>query len=206
MAAKHTSSGMAAGLGAHSLSGPPPGFRVVWREAGPGDEGPARGPPLRVLVVDDDADTAESTSLLVRLWGHDARAAYGGAEALGVAPAYRPDVFLLDLGMPRMTGCDLARRLRGAGRFAGALLVAVTGYADAARRRRAGAAGFDRYLVKPVEPAELEALLALACGRTGRGAGGRTDGYQYAADPTPAGPECCLSRAARAGRDNGATW
>src|SRR5581483_6039462 len=73
---------------------------------------PERGNILRVLVVDDDGDTVDSLSLLVKWWGHDAWTARDGAEALRLAFAYQPDVLLLDIAMPRMSGYDVARRLR----------------------------------------------------------------------------------------------
>ena len=113
--------------------------------------------PLRVLVVDDDRDCADSTLLLLDLWGHDGRAVYGGAEALVAVETFRPDVFLLDIGMPRMHGYELARSLRV--RFREALLVAVTGYMYDGHRALGREAGFDLYLAKPVKTPELEALL-----------------------------------------------
>src|SRR5260370_35333328 len=72
-------------------------------------------PPLRVLVVDDCPDTTASLAQLLRLWGHDVRVAGDGLEALAAAAAFRPDVILLDLGLPGLDGCGVARRLRRAG-------------------------------------------------------------------------------------------
>jgi CheY-like chemotaxis protein len=118
---------------------------------------------LRVLVVDDNEDAADSSSILLQLWGHDVRVAYSGQAALESAATFEPDVFLLDIGMPRMSGLVLARRFRG--RFSDALLVAVTGYADATHRVLGAEAGFDLYLVKPVKPSDLETLLALEINR-----------------------------------------
>jgi CheY-like chemotaxis protein len=117
------------------------------------------GPTLRVLVVDDNTDAADSLGLLVRLWGHDARVAYDGAGVLETAAAYRPDAILLDIGLPRVDGYSLARQLRQRPDLGGIRLIAVTGYADPEHRARSTEAGFDHYLVKPVDPAELEALL-----------------------------------------------
>jgi CheY-like chemotaxis protein len=116
--------------------------------------------PLCVLIVDDVPDAVESLALLVRLWGHRPLVACDGPEALRVARAERPDVVLLDLGLPGMDGCELARRLRAEPGSAGALRVAVTGYSDPGRRRLAAEAGVDLYLVKPVEPEVLEQVLA----------------------------------------------
>jgi CheY-like chemotaxis protein len=116
---------------------------------------------LRVLVVDDDQDTADSLSMLVQIWGHDVRRAYGGAAALKITAAYQPDVLLLDIGMPGMDGCRLAQELRRQARFKDTLLIAVTGFADQAHRLLGEEAGFDLYLIKPVAPLTLETLLML---------------------------------------------
>ena len=118
---------------------------------------------LRVLVVDDNEDAADSSSTLLQLWGHDVRVAYSGEAALESVTTFEPDVFLLDIALPRMSGFEMARRFRG--RFRDALLIAVTGYADAAHRVLGEEAGFDLYLVKPVEPSVLETLLALELNR-----------------------------------------
>jgi CheY-like chemotaxis protein len=120
---------------------------------------------LRVLVADDDRDTAWSLSRLVKMWGHDVRVAYGGAEALAMASAYQPDVLLLDIAMPALDGCRLAQQLRRQTRFKDTLLVAITGYADEAHRLLGEEASFDHYLVKPAEPSAVEELLLLAQGR-----------------------------------------
>jgi CheY-like chemotaxis protein len=117
-----------------------------------------RGPPI--LVVDDLADAADSMALLLRLWGHDAEACYDGPSALEAARACRPRVVLMDVGMPRMHGFEVATRLRERPELVGILIIGVSGYADLAHRRRALAAGFDHYLVKPVELDDLRALLA----------------------------------------------
>jgi len=114
---------------------------------------------LRVLIVDDSRDSADSLSMLVKLWEHDSRVAYSGEAALQLAAAYQPDVMLLDLAMPKMDGCRLARQLRQQERFKDTLLVAMTGYGDEAYRLLSAEAGFGQYLVKPTEPATIEALL-----------------------------------------------
>ncbi len=120
-----------------------------------------RGSLLRVLVADDDRDTIDSLSLLVKRWGHDVWEAHDGAEALRLAFAFQPDVVLLDLAMPGVTGYDVARRLRELRRFEDTLLVAITGYADEAHRLMAQASGFDQFLEKPAEPSAVEELLGL---------------------------------------------
>jgi CheY-like chemotaxis protein len=112
-----------------------------------------------VLVAAADRDTADSTATLVRRWGHDARAAYDGAEALDVAWTYHPDVALLDVAMPRFDGCHVARALRQRAAFGATLLVAVSGCQGEAERRQAEMSGFDHYVLKPADPDLLEHLL-----------------------------------------------
>jgi CheY-like chemotaxis protein len=116
---------------------------------------------LRVLVIEDDADTAESMSRLIRLWGHDVRQATSARAGLDEAFAYRPDFVLLDIGLPTMDGCALARQLRLDRRLQGCFIVAITGYGDAEQRRRSYEAGINLFLVKPVDPHFLETILNL---------------------------------------------
>jgi CheY-like chemotaxis protein/two-component sensor histidine kinase len=110
---------------------------------------PATSRPLRVLVVDDNRDAADSTALLLELQGHVASVAYDGEEAVGRAIAMRPDAVLLDIALPKMHGHDVCRALRAAG-LADTFIVAVTGYDDADTRHRSTAAGFDAIHVKPL--------------------------------------------------------
>ncbi len=114
----------------------------------------------RVLVVDDNADSAFSLSLLLNARGHDVRVAHDGPSAVAIAREHRPEVALLDLGLPGMDGCELAGRLRAQSESQLALLVAVTGYAHDAAREKARAAGFDHHLVKPVALSELLAVIS----------------------------------------------
>ena len=116
----------------------------------------------RVLVVDDNRDSAETMAVLLRLWGHEARSAEHGAAALEVAQEFRPEAVLLDIGLPQMDGYEVARRLRALPGLDGVLLIAMTGYGQDQDRRRARRAGFDHHLVKPVDPEALRRLLALA--------------------------------------------
>ena len=116
----------------------------------------------RVLVVDDNLDSAESLSLLLELMGHTVRTAHDGEEALAEADAFRPDLVLMDIGMPRMDGYEAARRLRQAPWAADTVLVALTGWGQDEDKRRSEEAGFDRHLIKPVDPTALEALLGQA--------------------------------------------
>jgi PAS domain S-box-containing protein len=112
----------------------------------------------RVLVVDDNVDAAESLAALVRMFGHAADVAYDGASAIDKARASRPDVVLCDIGLPGMSGYEVARALRAEGAN-GIQLVAVTGYAQPEDLKAALEAGFDRHLAKPVSPDEVERLL-----------------------------------------------
>ena len=118
----------------------------------------------RVLVVDDNRDSVETMALLLHLWGHEVRTAYDGPSALALAAEYRPDVVLLDIGLPGMNGYEVAKRLREIPGLEKSVLVAVTGYGQESDRQRARKAGFDRHLVKPVEPTALQDLLAAASG------------------------------------------
>jgi CheY-like chemotaxis protein len=114
---------------------------------------------LRVLVVDDRRDCRESLALLVRLWGHDVREAPDGPGALREAQSFRPEAVLLDIGLPGLDGCEVARRLRQMPEARGALLLAVTGYGRDEDVRRCREAGFALHLVKPIDPEQLRALL-----------------------------------------------
>jgi PAS domain S-box-containing protein len=115
---------------------------------------------LRVLVTDDVPDSADSMGMLLKLWGHDVRVAYGGEESLGAAESDLPDVVLLDIDLPDIPGLEVARRLRANPRTKDVYLVAMTGYGQREDRRRTQEAGFDAHLVKPVDPKELKNLLS----------------------------------------------
>ncbi len=128
-------------------------------QAGARDAAPAQV-SRRVLIVDDNRDAAESLELLVQLWGHEVRSAHTGPAALAEAELYRPEIVLLDIGLPGMTGYEVAQRLRELEGMENVLLVAVTGYGQEDDRRRSREAGFDAHLVKPVEPARLQEMLA----------------------------------------------
>lgn len=114
----------------------------------------------RVLVVDDNLDSAETIALMAQLWGHDVRTAHTGQAALEMAEDYRPEVVLLDIGLPGMDGFEVARRLREQEWMTGVMLVAMTGYGQEEDRRRSREVGFDHHMVKPIDPATLQALLA----------------------------------------------
>jgi two-component system OmpR family response regulator len=116
---------------------------------------------FRVLVVDDNEDAAESLSQLVRLWGYDCRVAHDGVAALETALDYQPQCLFLDIAMPRLDGCAVARRLRQEPAFREAKLVALTAFSNEQDRRRIHEAGFDYHLVKPADPMAIERLLAM---------------------------------------------
>jgi CheY-like chemotaxis protein len=119
----------------------------------------------RVLVVDDHVDAAESLGLLLRMWSCEAKVVHDGPAALELAQAWHPDAVVLDIRLPGMDGHEVARRLRGDPATAQALLVALTGFGREEDRRRAYAAGIDRYLVKPATPEALHEALATPAAR-----------------------------------------
>ncbi len=130
---------------------------------------PVRAPPRRVLIVDDNVDAANSLAMLLGVEGHEAQVAYGSREALERIEAFRPDVALLDIGLPEIDGYELARRLRSIPHLKALRLVALTGYGQPEDHQRSRAAGFEDHLVKPVDPPSLQRALA-GVGRTrGRG-------------------------------------
>jgi two-component system CheB/CheR fusion protein len=133
-----------------------------------------------ILVVDDNRDSAESMALILRFLGHDVRTAHDGQAAVEAAAEYRPDVVLLDIGLPKMNGYDAARRIREQPGGARPVLVAMTGWGQEEDRLRAKEAGFDHHLVKPVEPRALQDLLA------GLAAAGRPPAHTRSATPDAA--------------------
>jgi PAS domain S-box-containing protein len=113
----------------------------------------------RILVADDNRDSALSLAMMLNMLGNEAQTAYDGLEALDVAAACRPDVVLLDIGMPKLNGYDTARRIREQPWGQNMVLVAVTGWGQEEDKRRSQEAGFNTHLVKPVDPTALEKLL-----------------------------------------------
>lgn len=114
----------------------------------------------RILIVDDNRDGAQGLALMLDLEGHDVRTAANGLEALEVAEHFRPHVVLLDIGMPGIDGYETARRLRARPWGQSVMLCAQTGWSQEDDKRRSRSAGFDRHLVKPVDPEELNRILA----------------------------------------------
>jgi CheY-like chemotaxis protein len=140
--------------------------QVILRTAMPDEiKQTARGSELtaracrRVLIVDDNADSADMMKVLLDVSGHDTRVAYDAARAIQIALEFAPEVGLLDIGLPDMDGYELARALRTNPQLSGLFLVALTGWGQDEDRRRAREAGFDAHITKPADPAVLERLV-----------------------------------------------
>jgi CheY-like chemotaxis protein len=118
------------------------------------------GPSLRVLVVDDNVDAVASLAMLLKANGHDVRTAHDGPATLDAARDYRPDVVLLDIGLPGMNGFEVAKRLRHQPNLSNVVLVAMTGYGQETDRQRSQEAGFDHHLVKPADFGKVQQILA----------------------------------------------
>ena len=118
----------------------------------------------RMLVIDDNRDSADTLAALLEAWQHEVRTCYDGPSAIAAAADFRPDVVLLDIGLPRMSGYEVAARLRKAEGGRSTILVAFTGYGQDDDRRRVREAGFDYHLVKPLEPAALDKILQSLAG------------------------------------------
>jgi CheY-like chemotaxis protein/two-component sensor histidine kinase len=116
---------------------------------------------LRVLVVDDNADTAETLASLLREVGHDVRIGYDGPSALEVALSFLPNVVLLDIGLPGLSGYEVAKRLRQQSVLRNVVLIAVTGYSQDSDRRSSLEAGFDHHLIKPANFDKVQQILAM---------------------------------------------
>ncbi len=125
----------------------------------PEDSAPAGATSLRMLIVDDNRDAADSLAMLQRITGHEIRTAYDGLEAIQVANEFRPDVVLLDIGLPKMDGHEVAQQLRREPWGRQMCMIAVTGWSDEIDRAKSRAAGFDHHLVKPLDTAHLAQLL-----------------------------------------------
>ncbi len=137
----------------------PPRARETHAQPGAYEPAP-RASQYRILVVDDNRDAAISASLLLKISGHETRTAHDGLEALEVAAAFRPDVVLLDLGLPKLNGYDVCSRIRAEPWGKTMLLIALSGWGQDQDKRRSKEAGFNFHLVKPVDPASLQKLLA----------------------------------------------
>ena len=117
--------------------------------------------PCKVLVVDDDRDNADTSAMLIQIWGHEAEAAYSGEDAISKARVLDPDVVLIDLMMPVMNGFDLAQELRRC--CPDAKFVALTGFTKADIVRRSREAGFEKVLLKPAPAKALQEVIETEC-------------------------------------------
>jgi PAS domain S-box-containing protein len=124
------------------------------------DEPSAPKSSLRILIVDDNRDGADSLVMLLRIMGNDTRTAYDGQQGVDAAEEFRPDVILLDIGLPKLNGYEACRRIREQPWGKSVLLIAVTGWGQEDDRQRSREAGFDHHMVKPVDPRALMKLLA----------------------------------------------
>lgn len=124
------------------------------------DEPAALQSSLRILIVDDNRDGADSMSQMLEIMGNYTRTAYDRQQGVDMAEEYQPDVILFDIGMPKLNGYDACRLIREQPWGKGVVLVAVTGWGQDKDRRRSREAGFDHHLVKPVDPQALMAILA----------------------------------------------
>ena len=115
--------------------------------------------PVRILIADDNRDAADTMGMLLELGGHEAIIAHSGNQALQLGREHRPDVVILDIGMPDLNGYDVARTARNEEWGKSAYLIALTGWGQAEDKERARLAGFDRHLTKPVDPDLVEEIL-----------------------------------------------
>jgi len=116
--------------------------------------------PVRVLIADDDRDATLSLATLLKLEGHEVRQVYDGSATLDAAREFEPDVIVVDIGMPKLSGYDVARALRERYGNGGPLLIALTGWKQASDKILAMIAGFDHHVAKPYEPATLLSLIS----------------------------------------------
>ena len=115
---------------------------------------------FKILVVDDNHDSALSMAMMLSILGHETRTAHDGESAVATAESFLPDVVLLDIGLPKLNGYEVAQRIRGNAWGESMYLIAVTGWGQEEDRQRSTEVGLNQHMVKPVEPAALEKLLA----------------------------------------------
>ena len=135
--------------------------RRMLPKASEGRAGVAAGPAVRrrVVIADDNRDAAESLAILLRMDGHDVTVVHNGRQAVATIDSFRPDIALLDIGMPELSGYEVARRVREGPLGSSITLVAVTGWGQASDKARAADAGFNHHLTKPIEPNALAKVL-----------------------------------------------
>ena len=147
----------------------PPGATEETADPAPEDDVPSR--PLRVVAVDDNRDAADTLGDLLRMDGHEVRTAYDGETLMTLTEDFIPDLAFVDLGLPGMSGLDVARAIRSDSRLSHVVLVALTGWGQEDDRRRSADAGFDRHLVKPLAPEALREVLATVAERSSAASG-----------------------------------
>ena len=121
---------------------------------------PSPAQRFKILVVDDNHDSALSMAMMLSIMGHDTRTAHDGESAVATAESFLPDVVLLDIGLPKLNGYEVAQRIRRTSWGESMYLIAVTGWGQDEDRQRSSEVGLNQHMVKPVEPAALEKLLA----------------------------------------------
>lgn len=119
-------------------------------------------PSYRILVVDDNRDGADSTAMMLKIMGNETRTAYDGLQAFQAAADFQPDIVLLDLGLPTLSGCEVCRRIRSEPWGKEMTIFAVTGWSQDDDHHNTQAAGFNHHLVKPVDPMALLKLIAVS--------------------------------------------
>jgi signal transduction histidine kinase/ActR/RegA family two-component response regulator len=139
-----------------------PAHRQATPEPGPGAGRSGTEKHCRILVVDDNEDSADSLAMLLHMLGHEVKTANDGESALGAAAEFRPDVAILDIGLPKVNGYDLAKQIREHPWARDMVLVALTGWGQEEHRRRSAESGFNHHLIKPVEFEVLQQILAAA--------------------------------------------
>jgi two-component system, chemotaxis family, CheB/CheR fusion protein len=152
-----------AGKGSEFIVRIPVGTALERTESDAITDPPVPGAGLKILVVDDSRDAADTCAILLELSGHHVQTAYTGQRALELAESFRPHVLLLDIGLPDLDGYQLAKRIRATPWGRGAVLIAVTGWGQEADRRRAFEAGFDQHLTKPIAAETVESLMQSVC-------------------------------------------
>lgn len=153
------------GAGSEFIVRLPAHATAEWAVEGAVVDASPRGSPLRILVVDDNRDAADTCTMLLQLSGHHVQTAYTAREALERGRGFRPQVLLLDIELPDVDGYTLAQQVRATPWGRGAVLIAVTGWGREDDRLQAESAGFDHHLVKPIDGERIEALLRSLCKR-----------------------------------------
>jgi CheY-like chemotaxis protein len=138
----------------------PAGISPAEQVASPDSAPSPSGVRLKVLVIDDNRDVADTCAMLVELSGHDVKVAYSGNDAIAIAESFRPQVILTDIGLPDIDGYEFAQKVRAMTWGKTAVLVAITGWGAAESKQDASVAGFNHHLTKPIDPRTIESLLA----------------------------------------------